>query len=96
MKNIIKWGSIAPEKICNILMGSFSIMHLIGSVFIGYYFSFIPTELEVLRNSTPTVIVDISNSVIWGIVSFLIFIIGILILRIILECVYIIISKGKR
>ena len=94
MKNIIKWGNILPEKICSILMFILSLVHLIISIVIGYYFSFVPTELEILRSSTPTVIIDINNPILWIILSSFIFIVGILILKMILECLYIILSKA--
>lgn len=93
MKNIIRWGKILPEKICSVLMLLFSLVHLIISIIIGYFLSFVPTELEILRNSNPTVIVDIHNPAMWIIITSLTFIIGVLILKMILEGLYIILSK---
>lgn len=93
MRNIIKWGNILPEKICSVLMFVFSLLHLIISIIVGYYFSFVPTELEILRNSNPTAIIDIHYPAIWIIITSLFFIIGVLILKMIFESLYIILTK---
>ena len=83
-------SNLSHRKLCNLLLFFHSVPLGIISVIVGYYFSFVPKEVEILRKtvSNRTVIIEQQSIFLWCLVTVIIFIWGFFTLRVICECIY--------
>lgn len=84
-------------SLSNLLLLFCAIPYGIASVLVGYYLSFIPKEVKILRVTagTQTAIVEQQSIFLWCLFTIIIFIWGFVVLKIICECIYRILSLKR-
>lgn len=87
--------NLSNKILVNLLLMFLVIPHAIVSVLLGYYFSFVPIEVQILRdlNNVPTAIIEQQNIFLWTFITTTFFIWGLIILLLMCECIKRIINK---